>query len=576
MKDYQRNTIYSVVLDINRKTFLPDIQRSFVWEKDQIYRLFDSLMRGYPISTFLFWKLTREQIEKIEKENDFRIKMYRFVDANDKINEEEVSRQRDEYYLVLDGQQRLTSLNIGLQGTWVDGKKRKKFQELYFDVLSGENETEDGILYDFQFMEKDFGLLKIEKLEDNQLKAWVNVKRIYEISVKKGLSESIRSFVDKILDNDKEKLLSKCSTTISDRVLDLYNTLRTNQVIYFYPEDEEDYDRVLDIFVRTNAGGTKLTYSDLLFSKFKLKWDKAREEMNLILEQINRRNFDFDSDFILKTCLVLYAKDSQQMRFNANNLSDDKIKLMKNEWENISKALLITRTLMESFWITDKKLLPSYNALIPVVYWIYKKGKLKGLNMDNEKDAQSLTEIRVWLIKALLSGVFGGQSDSVLNKCKDATDHSKDEVFPAEEIQKKIEELKNKRMEVSTENIDNWEYHSKESYLFLSICYKGAINYQPTFKGNFPEQDHIFCRDELEKANIPDSKINSIYNIRYVSMIDNRQKSNIPYRQWAEQLKTNKELVFQTHLIPKGEWSVENFNEFLEARKKLMMANFNY
>jgi uncharacterized protein with ParB-like and HNH nuclease domain len=87
-----------------------------VWKEDQIYKLFDSLMRGYPISTFLFWSLTKEDLEKIQKEIKINIRMYKFVDSNDKDSDEELNRARDDYKLVLDGQQRLTSLFIALKG----------------------------------------------------------------------------------------------------------------------------------------------------------------------------------------------------------------------------------------------------------------------------------------------------------------------------------------------------------------------------------------------------------------------------------------------------------------------------
>jgi len=187
MAEYLKTTIKSVIEEINRKYFLPDIQRSFVWKPEQIYKLFDSLMRGYPISTFLFWKLSKEKLLRIERENEIRIKFFRFVDSNIKQSDEETTRNRgDEYFLVLDGQQRLTSLYISLKGSWVE---RKKVKELYFNVLSGNEENENGVLYEFKFFERDNGLFFVDKKDGEVIKLWVNVKRIFEIeesSSKKG------------------------------------------------------------------------------------------------------------------------------------------------------------------------------------------------------------------------------------------------------------------------------------------------------------------------------------------------------------------------------------------------------
>lgn len=60
---YKSMTLFSIIEQINRKElFLPHIQRPFVWEEDQMVRLFDSLMQNYPIQTLLFWR-TKEKIK---------------------------------------------------------------------------------------------------------------------------------------------------------------------------------------------------------------------------------------------------------------------------------------------------------------------------------------------------------------------------------------------------------------------------------------------------------------------------------------------------------------------------------
>lgn len=153
MKDYQRDSISNVIDKINKSIFLPDIQRPFVWEEEQIYKLFDSLMREYPISTFLFWELTKDKIEQMETTQKFVLKKYCFVDNNKSESNEDHSRNRDTYQFVLDGQQRLTSLYIALTGSWRKKVRKQEVQmELYFDLLSGLEENDNGIRYDFRFI----------------------------------------------------------------------------------------------------------------------------------------------------------------------------------------------------------------------------------------------------------------------------------------------------------------------------------------------------------------------------------------------------------------------------------------
>src|SRR5271167_3348907 len=117
---YRSESIATAINRMNREYFLPAIQREFVWKPDQIMQLFDSIMRGYPISSFLFWELKPENRDKWQ--------VYKFLDKaqyggihNELANKDGVANLT----LVLDGQQRLTSLIIGLRGTYVTKKKYK-------------------------------------------------------------------------------------------------------------------------------------------------------------------------------------------------------------------------------------------------------------------------------------------------------------------------------------------------------------------------------------------------------------------------------------------------------------------
>lgn len=576
MKEYKRETISTIIEQINKGIMLPDIQRPFVWNEEQIYKLFDSLMRGYPISTFLFWELSKDKLSEIETSQKLSIKMYKFVDTNCDDNTEEINRGKDFYQLVLDGQQRLTSLYIALKGSWK--KKIRKnivIHELYFNTLSGDIENEDGILYDFQFFDKSNKELKIDEElinGDTYFKVWVNVKKIFENDL--GQSKIRREFVNQIIIKDPRLINFK--DKIDDN-LDAFNDIiKENGIINYFPEDETSYDKVLDIFVRTNAGGTKLGYSDLLFSKIKLTWTDARENFKDLNDSINKNNFEFDSDFILKTCLTIFAQKNEDIRYNISNLNNTLITNIINNWDVIVNSIKLTVTLLDDFLIKDKKQLPSYNALIPIIYWHYKT-KHKTYKSDNEEDLVNHNLIRLWITKALLSGVFGGQSDTVLYKCKEAIEQlTSQTIFPAEQIQLQVSSLKNRSMEITDDKFDQYFYRSKESYLFLGLCYKNAINFTPLLEGNLPQQDHIFSKNELKKAGISDDKINSIYNIRFVSSLDNKIKSATPYLEWVDSLGTKKEETFIRHCIPNGDWTINNFDSFLQKRKEVLMSNFIY
>lgn len=203
------------------------------------------------------------------------------------------------------------------------------------------------------------------------------------------------------------------------------------------------------------------------------------------------------------------------------------------------------------------------------------KKDIKGFGAEkNCLSDPEVDKIRTWLMKALLSGIFGGQSDAILYKCKEAIDKSSDS-FPAEEIENQISSETKRSMKLDSDYLDGISYNSGDSHLVLSVCYKGAINFQPRMKGNLPEQDHIFSQNELKRANVDEKKINCIYNLRYIGSSENKIKSKTPFKEWINSIGNNKSEL-RKHLIPEGVQDVNDFEEFLEKRKKLVEANFIY
>ncbi|HXX78430.1 MAG TPA: DUF262 domain-containing protein, partial [Ktedonobacteraceae bacterium] len=158
---YKSDTIATVLKRLNVNYFLPAIQREYVWHQDQIIQLFDSIMRNYPVGSFLFWELDQDSRDKWD--------IYQFVQNynQDKTHNAQATTEGvQQLTLVLDGQQRLTSLLIGLKGTYTIKKKYLKWSDpnawvkqcLYLDLLKdpkiSEDDTEEGIRFDFRFFEK--------------------------------------------------------------------------------------------------------------------------------------------------------------------------------------------------------------------------------------------------------------------------------------------------------------------------------------------------------------------------------------------------------------------------------------
>jgi len=420
MGNYEDETIKKITDEINSVYFLPDIQREFVWGgdknkfEDKVYDLFDSLMRGYPIGTMLFWDV---KYEDLLRDN---ISVLKFLDnSNSKNIEVPIDHFKDRpIRLVLDGQQRMTIFNLSLKGVFEDDKTNKK-KILYFNVLSSDNISKEinERIYEFKLLEDKGDVIF------NDENIWYKVRSV--INKKFDPLDETEKIVKEGNCKDSEKIIIK-------NLFRLQKTLTDQNVSYFRIDSDKKDEEALEIFVRVNSGGVTLTYSDLLFSKIKQYWKKgddaldAREEFENTLENINKEEFEFDTDFILKTCLVLIDKD---IRYQIKNFNKANVELMKQKWSEIKRAIEIVIDFLNSINITSKKYLRSNNAIIPLIYYSYKNSVKEIDNTSRDYDL-----MKKYIYAVLINGVFGGQSDSLLTDSRIIIQENKTKLFPMEDI----------------------------------------------------------------------------------------------------------------------------------------------
>ena len=566
---YEDITIADCVERVNDSLFLPDIQRPYVWNEDDIYLLFDSICRDYPINTVLFWSLEKKTLE-----NQKYIKRIKFITELGEENKIDTSPlHRDNYFLTIDGQQRISSFFLSLKGTYkVKIKKNIVNADLFFNILSGNIENEKEMLYEFQFFPQEKQDVWIETINDTKNKVpsydkyWIRFKYIISIDQLHEVQTKIKSKI-------KEEISYNITDEQNGILFKLWSKIKYEKLINFYNEKSQDYDKVLDIFVRTNSGGEKLSYSDLLFSYIKLNWNDARDKFNDLLKSLNEGNkYKFTHDVILKTILFIHAKDQDGLKYRTNNFTKDIIESTKKDWDSriVYAFCLIKDLLVSKFLLTHDKLITSYNALIPIIYYIYKYNK-KGIGEESNKITCNIqVAIREWLITSMLTGVFGGQSDGILNKAKKAIEeNSSNDFFPKDKLFEKFNEAKPALvLKVTDDLISKVSYYSKESFLVLSLLYKHSINFAPLLEDNKPQQDHILSKSELKKGKITLDKVNSIYNLRFVSASDNRIKSDESFSDWRKRMG---KVVLDNHFIPDQDWNINNFDQFISERKQMIL-----
>ncbi|WP_282048355.1 DUF262 domain-containing protein [Sulfitobacter mediterraneus] len=578
---YSTSTIGAVLKDINQRYFLPAIQRPFVWTPSKIVTLFDSLLKGYPISAFMFWAID----EKTKRE----VKIYKFIESyREGTHNDAASPNGRNIVLVLDGQQRLTSLLIGLQGTFAEKERYARRSNpdawaqktLYIDVLKdptgAEEDEELGITYGLAF--------HAVRPRNDHRHHWIKVGTILDCASQEQL-QGLQGEVQASLHHGVTHYDREVAESILKR---LHSAIWEDEAINFYTEKKQSVDRVLDIFVRANDGGVKLSKSDLLMSMIISKWstDTPREDIAGFVDYINSglgTQNAIKRDFVLKACLVLCDFD---VKYNVSNFSTQTIAAIEETWPQIKVAVERTFRLLNSFGIAAENL-TSLNAVLPIAYYFYKLPEYTLLG-STEAERQNAQAIQTWLVNSLLVGAFAGSSDRTISIARATIRDSlaKGRNFPITELFRALETggRISQLDERAVEELLELEYGKPKTFLALSLLYPNVDWNSATF-----HVDHIIPqaaanRRVLMGMNVPEHRIREIVgaskkigNLQLLPAGENLEKRDVPFDVWI----TGRDRHYrERHMIPERPdlWMPTMLPEFVYEREKLIrerLKNFS-
>lgn len=558
---YQSITIKKIIQQIgNNEVYLPALQRHFVWDYKKIEMLFDSLMKDYPIGTFLFWNVNKE------KANEYTF--YKFIsNYNERTNrlnlKAEKPEMKDRIIGVLDGQQRLSSMYIALQGTYAYKLPRKRVnnpeaypvRSLYLDILKGVDESKSEEVYQFKFLTDS----QINQSQDNCNSFWFPVKEV----LKWDNEDEIDNYVDEHsqLTRTSEKMLHKLWRSIMDPQHPLINYFEINT---------PNLDNILDIFVRVNSTGQPLSKSDLLFSTIVANWDDAREKMEALIIKMNEKGegFRFNTDYIIRACLML---TDCPILFKVQTFKKENINKIKCNWLKISEALLHVVDILVEFGFSDETL-TSYNSTLPIAYYIYQGGNINEIDKEN---------MRKYLIISMLNGIFGSHGDAILREFRKAyKEKNQYNSFDIEWI-RKLKFSGDKSYSLTKEDIEEiFEDNTKNAYTFmiLSLLYPHLKLNQVKF-----HQDHIhpyagFSKDKLLKLGINQDDIkrwmemrDKLANLQLLEGSENQSKQNKSLKDWITTLPNQDKYKIDNYIPLNCNLELVNFDDFYSERKKLMV-----
>jgi uncharacterized protein with ParB-like and HNH nuclease domain len=581
----ERN-IYEVLQDIRSgQIILPPFQRNFVWNKQQIIRLFDSIMLGYPISTFIFWDIKGLN----PSQNTYFYKCLEEVIFNSKGEAKEkdsgVPIQTDnvenKLESVLDGQQRLTSLYVTLLGQ-VKTVAKSKWNvsatpiELYLNLTASfEDEGLEGDERDYEDEDSAYKSRWLWANENPDKKKWFKVKDAGNkkwkgrIGREQEIARVLSDIGQKDQINAKENLELLAKRIFDDKIV---NGLILN--------DTCGFDDAIEIFTRFNSGGTKLTNSELVFSTIEARWPEAKNEVEKFLETLNHNgDYKFDKIFFARLILVLFDEDKNGKNIQKTHITNTIVNNLKKKenWKNVISATLEARKFLKNeCGITDGRTISSYISIIPIIYSIYKNG----CQVKHPKD------IKKYIYRSFMLNIFSRKTNTLLIELRKSIDNCGG-CITMSDIENNIREFKVDVNMIESQIIE----HEKSLTTRLILHLTGNDNCYFNIDKSEYHQDHIYPSAGFNDTACKPSGVspeewgewrklkNKLPNLQLLKGNRNISKSAKTLGEWFGKDGAPTEEKFRQYLdLPERRISLdgfEDFKEFYEHRKKWLIKKLS-
>lgn len=546
--NYGEATIYEIIKRIEEDQYvMPAFQRQYVWNMEQIEKLWDSILSDFPISTFLFWHLDENNTTNETFFCTFMKKML-FKNSKKQPANETYNIQTIDTSIVntavLDGQQRLTSIYLSLLGdTELSKGNRIPYPStLLIELDERKIETdEDGVnckTFGIEFTDKlsmisptAFEIKKIlkEKFKDKETRHDAIIKEIQKIP------EPRRDYA--------EKVMNLLCTKIFDE-----------KIIRFTEIFNMQHDDALEMFVRFNNGGIPLKKSEITMAILNVYWSNARTEFGYLLTG-DYQNFGID--FVIRTALMLYG-DVLKSCIDKTVASE-----LRDNWKKFCSNLQDLKTVLTQLNFHVNDFSDRWNVLLPIIYEIDK----------NPDYLDNIDGIRCYLLRALFFTYFQNGTTAKLAKLKDAINEYNFSI--EEDLLDQINELKLNDQKI--EDILNTE-KGKLTKTILSILYANKT----VFSENY-EQDHLHprvCFDKNKPIGVTDEQWrewhknrDKLPNLQYIPKSRNASKNDIPLYDYFNCIpsETERQEFLDTSLIPKDiSLEIKDFGKFYDARKKIL------
>lgn len=541
---------------------LPEMQRRYVWPATRVRDLLDSLYRGYPSGTILVWETDREMPSR----------------------DLDVGQEKGAFgghRLLLDGQQRLTSLSAVVRAQPVDVRGRKRPIDILFNLDHPDGPPIEVLEVEDEAPEdpNDTDLDATENEEEQDLSLQERLKQRTFVVGSKTLSANPRWVrVSEIFNPERTdaQLLKGLVKSLDDPLFDKYSKrIQAVRKIRDYPyvmhvlDKNLSYEEVAEIFVRVNSLGTKLRGSDLAMAQITSRWRNSLALFEQFQEECEEKWFTLDLGLIVRALVVF---TTGQSRFKTAGTIP--VARLEEGWERAKEGLRFAINFMRAnAGVEDESLLSSQLFLICIGYL--------ALRLQYRISPTQDRDLRRWFYIANARGHYSGSSETTLDADLALIDGGGSAPELLESLRQQIG-----RFEIEPADVAGRGQRSALfSTAYLALKARGAKDWRTrlalslTHSGryHFIEYHHIFPKAVL-KGRYEKSEINEIANMAFVSGATNRRMGSAPAeRTLAEVRDEQGERVLVDHCVPLDPelWKVENYRTFLEHRRAELARAIN-
>lgn len=550
-----------VEMYLNDELKLPEMQRKYVWTSSKVRDLVDSIYRDYPSGSILMWR-----VDQLPETRESAI----LGDREKSVFSEKL--------LLLDGQQRITSLASVMTGKPIrvrDGDQVvEKHIDLYFNLehpdklmVQVEDPNSGYVATEDEDSKSMFFQVKSRKIEN--IPTWIPVTKLFT----EGVGAILK---DLRVDYDHQNY-----DKYNRRLLQLYSR-RENYVypVQILPKDIS-YEEATDVFVRVNSLGTRLGGSDLALALVTSRWPGLMKLFDEFLISLAKTNFFLQEGFLIR-CVMAVA--TGQSRFD--RIGKIPIEEIKKAWEDVKKGLeLVVNFIRNNARLDTSAIISSPYVFIPLLTYVIRNNLSFGI-----QERQLLH----WFYAASMWGHYArGSSETILDQDLNVLNSPNPGESLLRNLLQQIGRIEVKEMDLEGKGVNSSFFMLQ----YVLAVRKGAkdwgsglaLSFTSIGKGHKITYDHIFPRGKItsllkekysreeDQAKIT-SLVNDMANMAFLSERENPRKSDRIPREYLRRIRsTFGEEALASQLIPMEEslWEMERFEDFLIARRKLIVKAIN-